>query len=150
MSFCDHCELTRIVDEDFPTCMDCIRYLRSQESLRESVIQLGQKNGSELGIERAIRDTIYQYPEDEYYILPDIDIPKEVRFDKHRYIRAFQDAQYDSYLEVYQRHKNLIQDIQERCSKQLVYSYLIWKNEYSPLLDYQLFNFISSFNKLNE
>jgi hypothetical protein len=145
MPVCDHCELTRIIDEDFPTCKDCIRYLRSQESLRESVILFAQKNGSELGLERAIRDTIYQHPQDEYYILPDIDIPKEVRFNKYLYARAFQDAQETTYLDVYQRHADLIQEMQHLCSKQLAYSYLIWKNKYSPLLDYQLFGGIRKY-----
>lgn len=126
-------------------CRDCTTYFRAQQDLTENIQAFGTQMGAELGVERAIRDTIYQYPQDEYYTVPDIDIPMHVRFNKRVYTRAFEDAQMDMYLKTYQIHRRVLEQLEQQMVRQTTFGYLAWKYESHAHLEANLFKIVLRF-----
>jgi len=153
MHSCIHCNtqedwmLYEDMDENVEEylCSDCLRYTVSQEELTENIKQLAFQKGTELGIERGIRDTIYGYAKDEYYILPEIDIPDHVRFQKRLYTRTFEDAQQDAYEEVFQLHQPLIIELEQKFFREKIFHFLISKYQHSSIFEPRVFKYIDTF-----
>lgn len=151
MNACIHCNtqedwmIDEIDETDEYLCSDCFRYTVSQEELTENIKQFAFQNGTELGIERGIRDTIYGYAKDEYYILPEIDIPEHVRFQKRLYTRTFEDAQQDAYEKVFQLHQPVIQELEQKFFREKTFRFLISKYQHSSIFEPRIFKYIDTF-----
>lgn len=141
---CD-CGCNLILDFEIGMCRSCYQYALSQEDLFQNIRDLGTQKGTELGIERAIRDTIYKYPEDSLYLLDEIDIPEHVRFNKYEYTRAFENAQYDVYLKTYNIHRFVIQQLNFKHAKQNLTKHFIHTNRRSYLFEPQCIKLVCSF-----